>query len=120
MLRTAILAAARSTRVERLVQTVPLSRDVVRRFVAGAATDDALRATRELVADGPNVTLDYLGEETHTAAQAAATKDEYLRLLKSLADTGVTSAAEISVKLSALGQRFDEELAYEHAHAICA
>ncbi len=119
MLRTVILAAARSSRVERLVQTVPVSRDVVRRFVPGASTDDALRATRELVAEGLKVTLDYLGEDTQTAGQAAATKDEYLRLLKSLAGAGVTPAAEVSVKLSALGQRFDEDLAYEYAHAIC-
>jgi len=120
MLRSTILAAARSSRVERLVAKVPLTRDVVRRFVPGAGTDDALRATRELVAAGLRVTLDYLGEDTLTAEQAAAAKDEYLRLLKSLADAGLTPAAEVSVKLSALGQRFDEELAHEYAHAICA
>ena len=119
MFRSAILAAARSTGVERLVQTFPLSRDVVRRFVPGSGTDDALRATRELVAGGLKVTLDYLGEDTLTADQAAATRDEYLRLLKSLADAGLTPAAEVSVKLSALGQRFDEELCYEHARTIC-
>ncbi len=120
MLRSAILAAARSSRVERLVAKAPLTRDVVRRFVAGAGTDDALRVTRELVDDGVQVSLDYLGEDTLTAEQAAAIKDEYLRLLKSLADGGPTPAAEVSLKLSALGQRFDEELAYEYAHAICA
>jgi proline dehydrogenase len=120
MLRRTILAAARSTRVARLVETVPLSRDVVRRFVAGNATDDALRVTRELAADGLRITLDYLGEDTLTPDQAAATKDEYLHLLKALADAGLTPAGEVSVKLSALGQRFDEELAYEHAHAVCA
>ena len=120
MLRSSILAAARSSRVERLITKVPLTRDVVRRFVPGAGTDDALRATRELAATGLKVTLDYLGEDTVTADQAAATKDEYLRLLKSLADAGLTPAAEVSLKLSALGQRFDEELAYEYAHAICA
>jgi proline dehydrogenase len=120
LLRSAILAAARSPRVERLVETVPVSRGVVRRFVAGTTTDDALRATRELVADGLKVSLDYLGEDTLTAEQAAATTDEYLRLLKSLADGRLSSAAEVSVKLSALGQRFDEQLAYEHARTICA
>ncbi len=120
MLRSSILAAARSSRVERLITKVPLTRDVVRRFVPGAGTDDALRATRELAAAGLRVTLDYLGEDTLTADQAAATKDEYLRLLKSLADAGLTPAAEVSLKLSALGQRFDEELAYEYANAICA
>src|SRR5438067_6853184 len=120
MLRSVILAAAGSSRVERIVQRAPISRDVVRRFVPGTGTDDALRATRELVDQGLAVSLDHLGEDTLTAEQAAATKDEYLHLLKALADAGLTPAAEVSVKLSALGQVFDEELAYEHAHAICA
>jgi proline dehydrogenase len=120
MLRTAILAAARSSRVERVVSKVPLTRDVVRRFVPGTGTEDALRATRELVDGGLAVTLDYLGEDTLTVEQAGATRDEYLRLFKSLADAGLTPAAEVSVKLSALGQRVDEEMAYEYAHAICA
>jgi proline dehydrogenase len=106
--------------VARLVEAVPLSRDVVRRFVAGNTTDDALRVTRELAADGLRITLDHLGEDTHTPDQAAAIKDEYLHLLKALADAGLTPAGEVSLKLSALGQRFDEELAYEHAHAVCA
>jgi proline dehydrogenase len=120
MFRTAILAAARSSRVERIVETAPISRAVVRRFVAGNGTDDALRATGELVAQGLEVSLDHLGEDTVTPDQAAATKDEYLHLLKALAGAGFTPAAEVSVKLSALGQVFDEELAYEHASAICA
>src|SRR5689334_2036172 len=33
---------------------------------------------------------------------------------------GLVPAAEVSVKLSALGQRLDERLAYEHAQAVCA
>jgi proline dehydrogenase len=120
MFRSVILAAARSSRVERLVETAPISRDVVRRFVAGSATEDALRVTRELVSDGLAVTLDYLGEDTTTPAQAEATKDEYLRVLKSLASADLTARAEVSVKLSALGQVFDEDLAFTHAHLICA
>jgi proline dehydrogenase len=120
MLRNAILAAAESSRVARIVEKAPISRSVVRRFVAGNGTDDALRAARELVDQGLRVSLDHLGEDTVTPDQAAATKDEYLHLLKALSDAGLTPAAEVSVKLSALGQVFDEELAYEHAHAICA
>src|SRR5256714_8010334 len=120
MFRTVILAAAESSRVARIVEKAPISRAVVRRFVAGNGTDDALRAARELVAQGLQVSLDHLGEDTVTHDQAAATKDEYLHLLKALSDAGLTPAAEVSVKLSALGQVFDEELAYEHAHAICA
>jgi proline dehydrogenase len=120
MLRSVILAAAGSSRMERIVERAPISRDVVRRFVPGTGTDDALRATRELVEQGLAVSLDHLGEDTLNADQAAATKDEYLHLLKALSDAGLAGAAEVSVKLSALGQVFDETLAYEHAHEICA
>src|SRR6266511_4300029 len=120
MLRTVILAASRSSRVERLVETAPLTRSVVRRFVAGNTAADALRCTRELVNEGLGVSLDYLGEDTTTPEHAAAAKDEYLALLDALAAAELTPAAEISVKLSALGQVFDEKVAYEHAKAICA
>lgn len=120
MLRSVILAASRSTRIERLVATAPLSRDVVRRFVAGTTTEDALRATGELVAQGLSVSLDYLGEDTFTPAQATATRDEYLGLIGALARAELTPAAEISLKLSALGQRFDEQRAHDYAAAVCA
>jgi proline dehydrogenase len=119
MLRSVILAAARSPRVARLVETAPLSRDVVRRFVAGPARADALEVTRELVGKNLRVTLDYLGEDTLTAEQAEHTRDEYLALLTSLAAGGLTPAAEVSVKLSALGQRFDEKMAESYARDVC-
>jgi proline dehydrogenase len=120
MLRSVILAAARSPRVERLVETAPVTRDVVKRFVAGTRTDDALATTTGLVGQGLAVTLDHLGEDTLTPEQAEDTRDEYVRLLKALSAAGLTPAAEVSLKLSALGQRFDEKVAYNHAKAICA
>jgi len=79
MLRSIILAAARSPRVERLVETAPVSRDVVKRFVAGTSTSDALAATQQLAGTGLRITLDHLGEDTLTADQATATKDAYQR-----------------------------------------
>ncbi len=120
MLRSVILAAARSSQIERLVATAPVSREVVKRFVAGSAVDDALRVGKVLVGDGLGLTLDYLGEDTRTPEQAEATRDEYVRVLAALADAGLTPEGEVSVKLSALGQRFDDKLAYQHARAICA
>jgi proline dehydrogenase len=120
MLRSAILAAARSNRVERLVETAPVSRSIVRRFIAGEHVQDALQRTRELAADGLAVTIDHLGEDTTNPHQAEATRDEYLELLDALHGAELTPAAEVSVKLSALGQVFDEKVALEHARAICA
>ncbi|HYN97413.1 MAG TPA: proline dehydrogenase family protein [Pilimelia sp.] len=120
MLRTVILAASRSSRLERLLGSAPVSRDVLRRFIAGPTLDDALRASRELADDGLRVSLDHLGEDTSTPEQAGATRDQYVRTVRALAAAGLTPCAEVSVKLSALGQRFDERLAYENASAICA
>jgi proline dehydrogenase len=119
MLRSAILAASRSTRIERLIETAPITRDVVRRFIAGTSTPDALEVTRVLATAGLASTLDYLGEDTITAEQAASTRDEYVRLLGQLGEAALAQHAEVSVKLSALGQRFDEELTFKSAHAIC-
>jgi proline dehydrogenase len=115
-----ILAAARSSRLEKVVATAPISRNLVDRYVAGTGTDDALRVTRELVDSGLTVSLDYLGEDTLTIAQAEATRDEYLKLLTSLNADGLTPAAEVSIKLSALGQRIDEEMALRFADEICS
>jgi proline dehydrogenase len=120
MLRSVFLAAARSSRMERLVDAAPVSRSVVRRFVAGASTDDALRVTRELADGGLATSLDYLGEDTVTAEQAAAVRDEYVGLLGRLRAASLTPAAEVSVKLSALGQKVDDRTAYEYARSICS
>ena len=46
MLRSVFLAAAGSTRMERLISSAPVSKGIVHRFVAGEGVDDALRATR--------------------------------------------------------------------------
>ncbi|HEU4348917.1 MAG TPA: proline dehydrogenase family protein [Actinoplanes sp.] len=120
MLRSVFLAAAGSSRLERLVESAPLSKGIVRRFVAGSDIDAALVASRGLADDGLAVSLDYLGEDTLTAEQATATKDQYLALLRRLRDAGLTPATEVSVKLSALGQKVEDRMAYDYAHAICA
>lgn len=119
-LRSLILAAAGNDTIRGLVATAPLSRDVVRRFVAGESNDDAVAATRQLVGDGLNVTLDYLGEDTTDAEQAEETVLAYLALLDALSAAGLTEHAEVSVKLSAVGQKLDEGLALANASRICA
>lgn len=100
--------------------TAPVTRDLVRRFVAGTTMDDAVRVTRDQTADGLAVSLDHLGEDTSGPEQAVAARDEYVRLLDALAAADLTPRAEVSVKLSALGLRFDEPAAYQHTAAICA
>jgi len=120
LLRSVILAAARNGGLKRLVTRAPVSRNVVSRFVAGEGVEDAIRASRELTSQGLAVSLDHLGEDTTEPEHAAATAKAYLTLLQRLAEEGLTAGAEISVKLSAIGQALDEAMATQHARDICA
>ncbi|MDR7303244.1 proline dehydrogenase family protein [Haloactinomyces albus] len=122
MLRSTLLAAARSGGVRRAVETNPLTRSVVDRFVAGTTPDDALRATRELADQGLSVTLDHLGEDTENISQATDTVQAYRRLLCALHRAGLAGRAEVSVKLSAIGQLLPadgDKIALDNARLIC-
>jgi proline dehydrogenase len=120
VLRSLILAAAGNPGVRRLVATAPVSRHVVSRFVAGVSTEQAVAATTALVAGGLAVTLDHLGEGVSDEAGAESAVHAYLELLACLKAEGLTSRVEVSVKLSAVGQRLDETLALRNASRICA
>jgi proline dehydrogenase len=111
------MAASRNETVRHLVAGAPLSRDVVKRFVAGETTADAVGVVRDL---GLPVTLDYLGEDTTDEKQAEKTVQAYLELLDALHAAGLSRQAEVSVKLSAVGQALDESLALTNASRICA
>jgi proline dehydrogenase len=130
LLRSTILAAARNRGIERLVTNAPVSRSVVRRFVGGADTRDAVRTSRKLVEDGLYVTLDHLGEDTTDRAQAESVVSAYRDLLSALYAgdlterlAPLTARTDVSVKLSAIGQALGadgEKIALEHAREICA
>jgi proline dehydrogenase len=120
VLRSLILAAADSPAVRKLVATAPVSRYVVDRFVAGVSAARAVAVSSVLVSDGLTVTLDHLGESVADEAGAESTVAAYLELLACLATEGLTRWAEVSLKLSAVGQRLDEALALHHASRICA
>jgi len=125
MLRRALLAMSASESVRHLVTTVPLTRGVVARFVAGDTADDALAVTRRLLDDGLLVTLDYLGEDTVDPQQAAAVTGEYIRLLGRLGAVGMSGGgrAEVSVKPTAVGldlAEHGEKTARENIARICA
>ncbi|MBM9477770.1 proline dehydrogenase family protein [Nakamurella flavida] len=118
MLRTPILVASRSAQVRTAVTHAPVTRSVVRRFVAGEATTDALAAVARLQADGLRVTLDHLGEDTLDAAAAGRTVQGYLTLLTALDDAGLARGAEVSVKLSAVGQAVPPSGTSPHGPAL--
>ena len=122
MLRRTLLSMAGSERIRHLVETAPVSRSVVTRFVPGTTDEEAVAASRRLVDKGLLVSLDRLGEDTLDNDQAAHTRDAYLRVLRLLAEDGLTAGSEVSVKLSAVGQALPgdgEKVALHNAFAIC-
>jgi proline dehydrogenase len=122
-MRSVILAASRNSRFKQVVAAAPISRGVVKRFIPGEGPDEAVEATRRLVADGLLVSLDHLGEDTTDPDQAAAAAKAYLAILERLAAEGLAPATEVSLKLSAVGQALPgdgERIALQHAHLVCA
>ncbi|WP_432707629.1 proline dehydrogenase family protein [Nocardioides kribbensis] len=118
LLRQPLLLLARSSQVKRLVSTMPVSAGIVRGYVPGESTDAVVAATAALVDDGLTVTLDHLGEDTTDRAQAEATVAAYVEVLKALAARGLTRHAEVSVKLSAIGQFLPDDVAPEGGHRL--
>ncbi|WP_116245895.1 proline dehydrogenase family protein [Nocardiopsis sp. FIRDI 009] len=120
MLRKPLLLAARSKTCRTIVERTPVTRGLVSRFVAGSTLESALPAVAELTTDR-YVTLDYLGEDTTDLEQANATVTAYEDLLAALGEAGLGGRAEVSVKLSAVGQflnRDGEKIALDNARRI--
>jgi proline dehydrogenase len=113
---------ARSENVKKAVTAMPVSSGIVHRYVPGESTESAVDATRELIESGLHVTLDFLGEDTLDREQADATVTAYTDLLRSLTEHGLSRNAEVSVKLSAVGQALPdsgEKVALDNARIIC-
>lgn len=104
LLRKPILALSANHSVRDLISRAPITRDVVKRFVAGEATSDATAAVARLRAAGLQASCDFLGEDCTSAAQADATVAGYLELIDALTAAGQAAGTELSVKLSAVGQ----------------
>lgn len=120
LLRKPILALSASDKVRDVITRAPVTRSVVDRFIPGATVAEAVDSVRTLRAAGLQVTLDYLGEGVTDAAGAAATVAAYLELLQQLTTADLVEGAEVSVKLSAVGQALPdgEALALANARTI--
>lgn len=118
-LRHVILWASRRPGIKTAITAAPLTRDLVRRFVTGEDIQSCLTAARALRARGLCSTLVHLGEDTRDADSARAAVGAYVALLEGIARAGLSDVAEVSFKLSALGQALDESMAFDHAATVC-
>jgi proline dehydrogenase len=113
-----LLWAADKPRFHKFVEESRLTRDVVKRFVAGPELEDAVQAIKELNARGIGGILDLLGEGVEDPAGAGAAFDEYLASIKRIEETGLDTT--VSVKLTQLGLAFDKGACIDHLRRLAA
>lgn len=107
--RALILKTAAMKPVERLVRRSFLFRPLVRRFIAGDTLEEALPQAEALAQKGLFSTLDYLGENTHSEAEAIAAKKTYIEMLARIAESPRRDDINISIKLTQCGMDQGEE-----------
>ena len=115
-LRSAILAAADRDEIEQFIRSSHVTRALVTRFVAGDTVAAALAAATRLAANGLKVTLDQLGENVLTPAEARKAVDSYAATLRAVAAAGLDP--NISIKLTMLGLDINDYIAYDNMLAL--
>lgn len=116
MMRQALLALSRSKRLARFMTESPLAWSGARRFVAGRTVDEAVAVVQALNREGLSATLDYLGENVGTLAEAAASADAYIAAVDAIRAAGIHSG--ISLKLTAIGLDLGDDVAVEQLTRI--
>jgi proline dehydrogenase len=116
MLKNLVITAAGVPVVHQFVTRNHVGRQIASRFVAGETLDDAMRVAQELNSKGIAASLDFLGENTTSVAEAAATAANYVAILDRIASAD--ARANISIKLTALGLDLGEEICLRNVRAV--
>ena len=115
-LRSLLLYLSRAGWARQVVTKFPPAWAVASRFVAGESVDEAIHAVHPLNSKGMLATIDYLGESVTRAMEARAARDQILYLVERIHASGVD--ANVSLKLSQLGLKLDENLAIDNLRTI--
>jgi proline dehydrogenase len=101
MLRATLLKLSESKGFADWVTSNGKTREMARRFVAGETLDEAIAAARACNDAGMHASLDYLGENVSTIADAQRARDAYLEIFERIAKEKLH--ANVSCKLTQLG-----------------
>lgn len=85
-------------------------------YVAGDKLEDGLNLAKKLNSKGFTATLDLLGEEVSNRKETNKIRKAYCDLLDGIANYGID--CNISLKLTALGLKFDEELCWDNLSVV--
>jgi proline dehydrogenase len=87
-----------------------------RRFIAGETIDDAVAAARSVESRGLFHTLDFLGENVKSLAEAAAATKQYLHIAEVMSRANIER--NLSLKLTQLGLDVDRATAVDNLRTI--
>ena len=117
MTRRALLWLAGRPGVQGTVRWAPLTRSVVRRFVAGDSLEAGLSAIATLNLLGIGGILDELGESVRESAEAERAMSDYDAALETAHERGIDT--RVTVKLSQLGLLVDREGCQHRIASLC-
>jgi proline dehydrogenase len=110
MLRAFFIYLSKLHWMRSLILKLVFTRKASRRFVAGETAQAAIEVVRQLNRQNILATLDHLGEDVHTEADARSARDDYVCILD-LIQSGVQS--HVSLKLTQFGLDLSEDVCRE-------
>jgi proline dehydrogenase len=116
MMRQAFLFLSTQKGMRKWMETSPVARSMTRRFIAGLTLEDELAVCADLAAKKTFATLDHLGENVKSLAEAEASRDAYLTALDEIAKRGLP--ATVSIKLTQFGLDLSNDACFENVHAL--
>jgi len=105
--RAFLLLLSRLRWLRSWVESSAISRRVASRFVAGETLADVLAAGRRINNEGIALTIDHLGENVTSLAEAEFSRDVYLRALNEIAENRIDG--NVSLKLTQFGMDISEQ-----------
>ncbi|HLY18237.1 MAG TPA: hypothetical protein VKR61_13485, partial [Bryobacteraceae bacterium] len=100
-MRTFFLFLSRQKHLRKWMETSRWARRLSARFVAGDNLADALETCQRINGERIAVTLDHLGENVTSPAEAAASRDAYLEALQEIGKRKIDG--NVSLKLTQFG-----------------
>jgi proline dehydrogenase len=115
-MRKFFLFLSRQKQLRKWMETSRWARRLSGRFVAGDNLPDALATCQRINAEGIAVTLDHLGENVTSFAEAAASREAYLQALNEIDKLKING--NVSLKLSQFGMDLSLEKCAANVEAL--
>jgi proline dehydrogenase len=116
MMRQLFLFLSTQKGMRKWMETSPVAQKLTRRFIAGETLEDELAVCARLANQKTFSTLDHLGENVTSPAEAEDSRDAYLTALDEIAKRKLP--ATVSIKLTQFGLDLSPEACFENVQAL--